>query len=172
MGVAPESYPSRGATPQGEHMKGHYAGKSEMIDTQKPWLAAPALMHVIKNYDDKLLIYWDKSINMYCIARNGEMGLHFIAPWPLPLDTRLLHTLRMWDLRPPILDAPKNATETGRLMTEAEDARAAKADQNFADDLHHATMDNRQVLEKTELRRVPEEAVAASIEKQYPKKED
>ena len=84
--------------------KGHYAGRADAIDTEKAWLAAPALLHVIKNYDPQLLIYWDKSINMYCIARNGEMGLHFISVWPLPraneLEVAALLKKRIEEVRP------------------------------------------------------------------------
>jgi hypothetical protein len=130
--------------------------RAGMIDEQKPWIVAPAVMSAIKNYDGNLMIYWDRQGERYCIARRGEMSgkLHFVAIWEddeggyLPLDGRILDALRAWDLRPTVSDTPKNADQYAAML-DAQDARqAAKDDADFVDDMDHLTRANRRQLTK------------------------
>ena len=129
--------------------------RARAIDVQRPWTDSPTIMAMIKGYDDRLLIYFDKSINRYCIARRGDMQTHFIAVWQgengefLPLDRRLLEALCKWDMQKPFdLSAPQSADELARKMDTEDLAKIEKTEKDFEDDIDHLTRDNKRVINK------------------------
>lgn len=124
------------------------------IDVEKFARLYPALAAEIRLYDPKVLIYYDSNVARYGIARMGDLGVHHIDLWqdeagnPRPIDRRLLDTLRAWDLRPQILSAARTANEESDRRDAADEARRAKAESDFDDDMDHLARSNRRQLRK------------------------
>lgn len=127
---------------------------AQNVDFDRAVRDAPGVIAALKRYDDRLRIYFDKKIQRFCVAREGEVAWHFIAVWAgpkgefVPLDNRIIEAIASWDMRPPTLEAPKDATELSNRMDAEDSARAIKIEQNFNDDIAHLTRANRKQLEK------------------------
>lgn len=126
--------------------------RARAIDADRPFVDNPTIMAMIKGYDDRLFVYWDKSISRYCIARRGDMQTHLIAVWQgengefLPLDHRMFEAICRWDMRPPRLDAPKSADALADRMDAEDIAKTEKIEKDFEDDIDHLTKDNRRLI--------------------------
>lgn len=129
--------------------------QAQAVDFAAAQRVAPGIIAAALRYDSRIRIYWDRSISRFCIAREGEMQWHFIAVWQdenggfLPLDRRILEALALWDLRPPRLDAPKNADEKVDRMEAEEQAREDKIRRDFEGDIDHITRADRRQIEKS-----------------------
>lgn len=128
--------------------------RARAVDADRPWIENPTIMAMIRGYDDRLFIYYDKSINRYCVARRGDVQTHFIAVWQdeqgafLPIDRRLFEAVCRWDMRPPRLDAEKSADALAAKMDAEDIARTEKLEKDFEDDVDHLTKDNKRVIQK------------------------
>ncbi len=131
-----------------------------VLDFELGWFQAPGVMAEIQAYDPLLVVYFDKQVQRFCIARRTPRGLHFLTVWQdeaggyLPLDRRLCEAVARWDLRPPRSDAPKSADELAIRMDEADLARAQKIEDSFNDDIRHLSLSNRRPLDR--VRRITE----------------
>lgn len=132
-----------------------YIPSASHIDLFRAYRANADIMRRITNYDSALVVYYDSAVARYGVARLTERGLRFLFLWQtdpggeyLPLDGRLLEKIRSADLRPNVLKAPKSADEVARAADDADDARRAKAEKEFDDDVTHLTASNRRYLMK------------------------
>lgn len=122
------------------------------IDIDKARREDPDLMNRIAMYDPHLVIYHDSAVARWGIARLTPQGLRFIALWQtdeglhLPFDNRILDALKKWDLRPNVLDAPKDANQMADRLDYEDERRAHKTEMGFDDDISHATRSNRRQL--------------------------
>lgn len=126
-----------------------------VIDIDQARSRHPGVVQALTRYDRQLILYYDKAVAKYGLARLTPDGLRFICLWQdektgaaLPVSMKILDAVRRWDLRPSRVGAPKNADEIARARDAADLKRAEKIDQEFDDDISHLTRANRRQLER------------------------
>jgi len=126
----------------------------DTIDLTRAASANPGLMARILRYDPALLVYYDRQVGAYGLARKARGGqIVFVAlllddkGLPMPFDSRVMETIAKWDLRPPTLSAAATPTEEAARRDLKDLARWEKQERQFDEAIDYQTRSNkRQIL--------------------------
>lgn len=122
--------------------------RQEVIDLELADATEPNLMKRIRAYDPALVVYYDRGVAKWGVARASRGGLHFVMLWQgdkgeyLPLDGRLLDALQRFDLRPARLNAPRSADQEADRRDARDLAYAANSDARFDKEISYLTRQN------------------------------
>jgi hypothetical protein len=124
------------------------------IDTQRAETCAPSVMAAIRAYDPCLTVWWDKAALRWSLMRISRSGYHcvFILQNPdgthRPLDMSLLKDIHDADLWRGTSGRRTPGQQAADRWEQQDDARHAKSEADFRDDIAHATRENRRTLRR------------------------
>ena len=125
------------------------------IDIFKAQSVAPAVVAALRAYDPNLMVWWDRAACRWSLMRVSRGGYHCVCILQRdggafrPLDGTLVDDVSRWDLWKHDRRADKNpGQQAADSFDQSDRDRHDKAEDDFKDDIHHLTLDNRRTLRR------------------------